>query len=219
MITDLLLFGGLIHVLDKISIIIYVRKQKNIFVPHNARWFFIHMVVNMIVSYASSFDLIYCLQNPYQSLDRWSNYSLRAYQVSVLAHIYHAIFFYKYLSKTEWLHHILMVGLAGPLAFIYPTKAAGASLFFMTGLPGFFDYLLLWLVKLKKFPAAKEKKLYVWINTWIRAPGCTSVFLLSLLSLQQQRFNISIFIQTCLLFWNGQYYMMKTCVDYGKKLR
>ena len=219
MITDLLIFSGLIHALDKIAIIIYVRDKKNIFVPHNARWFFIHMVTNLIISYASFFDLYHCLHNPYNSLDRWSIYSLQSYQIAVISHLYHALIFYKHLSKTEWIHHVLMVGLAAPLAFMYPTKAAGASLFFMSGLPGFIDYLLLWLVKLEKFPAAKEKRIYVWINTWLRSPGCTCVFLLSMLSMFQQPFNISIFTQMCLLFWNGQYYMMKTCVDYGKKLK
>jgi len=218
MITNLVLISWLIHILDKLSIIVYTKVQKTTYAPHNARWFFIHMMSNLMITYTSFFDLKYCIQNPYNSLSNWSAYSLLSYQIAVMSHVYHVLMFYKKLSKTEWIHHILMVGFAAPLAFMYPTRAAGASLFFMSGLPGFFDYLLLWLVKLKKFSSAKEKRIYVWINTWIRSPGCTCVFLLSMLSLFQQKFNISIFIQMCLLFWNGQYYMMKTCVDYGKKL-
>ena len=133
MITNLVLISWLIHILDKLSIIVYTKVQKTTYAPHNARWFFIHMMSNLMITYTSFFDLKYCIQNPYNSLSNWSAYSLLSYQIAVMSHVYHVLMFYKKLSKTEWIHHILMVGFAAPLAFMYPTRAAGASLFFMSG--------------------------------------------------------------------------------------
>ena len=46
------------------------------------------------------------------------------------------------------------------------------NMFFLTGLPGCIDYFLLGLVKLNILDKLKEKQINVYINNWIRGPGC-----------------------------------------------
>ena len=60
----------------------------------------------------------------------------------------------------------------GGIHFVYPWGASGNILcFFISGLPGGLDYLMLSAVKAGKFSAYLEKRINCSINTWIRSPG------------------------------------------------
>ena len=64
-----------------------------------------------------------------------------------------------------------------------------------------------------------EKGVYVLISTWLRSPGCMFVtFLTREFLLNADTIFDKLFISICIIlnFWNGQYYNMLTCIDYGK---
>lgn len=207
---------------DYISQIIYKKLiPSDETVPHNARWFFIHALVNLGICLIGCEDVGYCLKN-YEdcSVSQWTYKSRITFQLAVISHLYHILVFFGSLKADEWVHHIVMLFIAGPITMMRPSRVTTVGLFFMTGFPGFIDYTLLWLVKIKKLKPLTEKRLYIWINTWLRSPGCALTCFLAIpaLRLADQTERCFLLLQALLTLWNGQYYMMKTCVDYGRKL-
>ena len=60
----------------------------------------------------------------------------------------------------------------GGIHFVYPWGASGNILcFFISGLPGGIDYLMLTAVKCGKMAPIVEKRINCSINTWLRGPG------------------------------------------------
>ncbi len=83
------------------------------------------------------------------------------------------------------------------------------------------DYTMLWGVKMNWIPKSYEKWVYLYVSMFIRSPGAVMVTYASLfqLPLLQPRWMLGY----CVLliginFWNGQYYMMKSCRDHERFL-
>jgi hypothetical protein len=189
-------------------------------VHHNRRWFLIHTFVNGLVTYYNWNDLCLCFKDPHinPSLPM-SNGAFFATNIMIWAHIYHMIVFYPYLKPDEWFHHLLMFTFNGISVYIFKNKAQAASAFFLSGFPGFFDYFLLWCVKMKFISPLLEKNIYLYITTFVRSPGAVSVTLISIPSLLSCKSSLRFWYSAVLIglnFWNGQYYMMRNCIDYGK---
>lgn len=182
----------------------------------NSRWFLLHSVSNAVITTLTTQDLVDCITT--NNYDGWSSLTGHAISVAVALHVYHIIAFWDNMKNSDWLHHGLMCGIGAPLSIISPTKVTGASLWFLSGFPGMIDYFLLWLVKIGKIDYMTEKHIYAQLTIWLRAPGC---MLCSVLMLPQIKYNplgLVAFLNTCLAFWNGQYYTMLTLRDYGKHI-
>lgn len=218
--ADIIIIFLFIYYLDNLSIYLNRMRFNNTNINHNTRWFFIHFFINLFITIATFNDLRYCLNNIEScSYSEISNNSMLSVKSAIIAHLYHCVFFFKKLNHHDWTHHILMVGVTGPLAVYYPTKQTSCALWFMTGLPGMLDYGLLWLVKMKYIHKKREKLAYKHINTWIRSPGCMLTLFLGLPKLLNPSNNNELtvaIINSILAYWNGQYYMMLTCESYGK---
>ena len=192
-------------------------------VHHNSRWFFIHFVINIFVTLLTFSDLVYCI-NDYDGcyLEESSSGAFFAMKLAVLLHIYHMIVFTEKLTDKDWVHHLSLCAVNVPSLYIYNRKLHSSGTFFLTGLPGAIDYFLLWCVKMNLIDSMIEKKAYVYISTWLRSPGCmfitflTKNFLFHSDSIIDKMF---ILLAMMLNLWNGQYYQMITCIDYGKKLQ
>lgn len=144
--------------------------------------------------------------------------SLTATNIAVWAHIYHMVVFYPYLKPDEWFHHLVMMTFNGVSVYVLGNKAQAASAFFLCGLPGLIDYSMLWGVKMNWISKSWEKWTYLYLTTFIRSPGAVMVTYASLLQLPclQSRWMVAYcMVLTGLNFWNGQYYMMKSCRDMG----
>jgi len=189
-------------------------------VHHNRRWFLIHTVVNGLVTYYNWSDLLECFKTPFfnPSLPM-SEDAFYATNIMIWAHVYHMIVFYPYLREDEWFHHLLMFSFNGTSVYVICNKAQSASAFFLSGLPGMIDYFLLWCVKMKFLEKIIEKKIYLYLTTYIRSPGAVAVTVVTLPSILSCQNNFLFWYGSLLIglnFWNGQYYMMKNCIDYGK---
>ena len=211
-----------IYFLDSVSIYLNKLKFGDKEPHHNVRWFFIHFFVNLFVTLATFNDLRFCLENTSTcSYEIISDNSVLAIKTAILSHLYHCLFFFNKLNHHDWTHHIVMVGITGPLAIYFPSKQTASGLWFMSGFPGMLDYYLLWMVKMKMIDKNIEKIAYKHINTWIRSPGCLLSFFFGLPKLvnpaSTQEFSVA-FVNSLLAYWNGQYYMMLTCEAYGKNL-
>lgn len=128
-------------------------------------------------------------------------------------HFYHIAIYWRKFRFDDWLHHILMIGIALPIGGYFDSKSLlGYSLFFTTGLPGGIDYFLLFLTRNGWFDRGFEKRINAWLNTWIRSPGCISNATLSLILISLNHAKLSFdwwlgMICAILHWWNGQYFM------------
>lgn len=204
----------MILLFDFLSIITTKIINKNIIINNNPniRWFFIHSCSNILITYYSADDLINCLININNINDiAWSNNSYNTFWISILTHLYHIIFFK--LTNDDILHHFTMVLIAGTIGYSQKSIICPAALFFLSGLPGAIDYFCLYLVKLDLMKKEDEKIIYLYLTTFLRSPGTC---ILSFINIYNNYNNLLPIINSVLVFWNGQYYLMKTSMDYGK---
>ena len=211
-----------LFITDSASIIIAKKIDKSIDIKknQNIRWFFIHFISNLFVTINAIPDLRLCLLDPYNIYKyKWTCPSYNTFYISVITHIYHIIFFN--LTTADRLHHGLMVLIAGSIEYYKKSIISPAALFFITGLPGCIDYFLLFLVKLNKLSKKREKIIYLYLSAYIRSPGACIISVMGLYNFKHE-FNNSILngiislISCLLVFWNGQYYLIISSVDYGK---
>ena len=211
--------------LDKTAILLYnnnISKFKK-YTPYsqNVRWFFIHFIVNLYITIYGFDDLKYSLSHTSTCVFKnWTN-GLDLYITVLTLHLYHIIHFK--LNKMDWLHHISMAIISGPIILLYnKTCSSVIGLWFTSGFPGAIDYFVLWLVKMGLCTSYFEKKLYVYINVWLRSPGCIYAAVLQLPFL----YNLDKYPKpeivaktwlTFILFWNGQFFMHTTLKDYYRK--
>lgn len=190
---------------------------------HNSRWFFIHFVVNGLVSYYNFNDLKYCLNNIENcSLQYADDDAYFATQLVIILHFYHMIIFLEYLTYDDWLHHLTMCVFNGYVFYYQHLKIQSVTAYFCSGFPGMIDYFLLYLVKINYINKKIEKDVYLFLSSYIRSPGCVLTTLLAVpyFFREQTYFDFVLsFFSISLVFWNGQYYMKKTCIDYGKKYK
>lgn len=186
------------------------------------RWFFLHSIINFIVVYYSLPDLFTCFSDSMNCYKiNWNYNSIKVYNYATLLHIYHCMFFN--LTKDDYLHHILMVLICGSLCYYLKSIISSFALFFLTGLPGAIDYMLLYLVKINKIDTITEKRVYTFLSAYIRAPGCTYTLAIGMNGIlnyykQNNYYKLTVlFVTIFLIFWNGQYYLMKSHESYIRK--
>jgi hypothetical protein len=128
-------------------------------------------------------------------------------------HMYHVINYWKVFYPDDWLHHILMIGVALPLSHaVSAGSLLGMNLFFTTGLPGGISYALLFAERNGWITREQEKSINVPVHLWLRAPGCIAHAALSV----AQAFSkpsltagqgLATLLIAALTFWNGIYFM------------
>jgi len=185
----------------------------------NTRWFYLHSITNAIISYNCISDIKLCLNDISQCyFIPWNIYSYKVYYLSLLLHIYHILFFK--LKKSDYIHHFTMCGICGPIIYFQKNILSSFVLFFLTGFPGMLDYLLLFLVKIKKIHSLTEKRLYLIITTWIRSPGCILTIGFGIPGIIHNYNNseyfklLGLLIMSFLVYWNAQYYLNSTYNNY-----
>lgn len=136
----------------------------------NGRYFSLHVLCNAYVTVVHFDDVIKTLSDPSNAAFGPCDNSGTA--VMTALHLYH-IAFYRPLDMIDWIHHVLMVGILAPMAYVVqPGYMLGFSAFFVTGLPGGLDYIMLVCVKMGWMRPLTEKRLNANIQTLLRAPGC-----------------------------------------------
>uniref|UniRef100_A0A7S3RI03 TLC domain-containing protein n=1 Tax=Emiliania huxleyi TaxID=2903 RepID=A0A7S3RI03_EMIHU len=175
-----------------------------------ARWFALHVIANVWISLLCLPDLAFMAADPLAAL---KEHRLNHWPASLIfsVHVYHMAFF-KNLQPIDWLHHLLMVVLAGPIVI---TAEVGPMMnynhFFMCGVPGGVDYLMLFLVKHSWMTPLEEKRIATVINVWFRAPWLVSVACFGYIQFFIDNTPLHIFLFRCFLLllaaWNGLFFM------------
>jgi hypothetical protein len=174
-------------------------------------YYLLHFVHNGIIVYLTYYDVVNTLFN-FESIFT-STKNVQALEFVFALHLYHLALYWQKFRFDDWLHHILMIGIALPIGtFVESRSLMGYNLFFTTGLPGGIDYFLLFLTRNNWLNKNYEKEINAWLNTWIRSPGCISHVVLTLAysSIITPTYStnwwLSILVAS-LTFWNGQYFM------------
>lgn len=174
-------------------------------------YYLLHSLHNGVIVYLTGHEVINSLLDFNYIISSPKN--LLALEFVFALHFYHLAIYWRKFRFDDWLHHILMVGIALPIGWIVESKSLlGYSLFFTTGLPGGIDYTLLFLSRNNLVSRNAEKSVNAWLNTWIRSPGCISHATLSLAitSLETTIYGFewwASILVAILTFWNGQYFM------------
>jgi len=109
-----------------------------------SRWFSLHTVVNAMVVMLAAEDTFATLADPVHATTGPA--TTLAVSLIIALHVYHAAFFT--LDAVDVIHHVVSVGILGPLAVCYrPGVFLNYVSFFVSGLPGGVDYAMLALVK------------------------------------------------------------------------
>jgi hypothetical protein len=185
------------------------------------KYYLIHSINNMYIVYLTLPDLFYT----YQNFTNFYNYQsdITAVILTYALHLYHIIVYFNKLRFDDWLHHILMCGVALPCALMSNSGSLlGHSLFFLTGLPGGIDYFLMFLNRNNYIKRITEKKINCYLNLWIRCPGCIAHSTLTILAYNMFYEIIgynyiklfSCWFTTIIVYWNGIYFMNQVVENY-----
>jgi hypothetical protein len=200
-----------IFIYDLVSIILsmmYIREYSQ-----RSRWFILHAFINSNIQFYAYNDLVSCLANPHECTEKpFNDYSWRCFLYCSLLHIYHILLFK--LSRDDILHHSIMLGICGPLSLYNPCISISSSLFFLSGLPGLIDYLLLWNIRTRNNIMSEKTRCRIAIltNLLIRSPGCIILAYINILN-----FSWINMFQSMILFWNSQYYLNTSYKNYYKQ--
>ena len=99
--------------------------------------------------------------------------------------------------------------------------ATNGLLFFLNGLPGGLDYLLLTLVKYEIIRPIREKELNSYLNIWIRSPGVligTHNMYFTTVYTNYNPTIITRILVLVILVWNAQYFTYRVTGNYFTKL-
>ena len=183
----------------------------NYFTSLDGIYYLLHSLHNGVIIYLTGQEVINTLTDFNYILS--SSKNMLALECVFALHLYHLVIYWRKFRMDDWLHHILMIGIALPIGWIANSKSLlGYSLFFTTGLPGGIDYALLFLNRNNWLNRNTEKAINAWLNTWIRSPGCISHATLTLMLISVDTIMFSYMwwygiIAATLTFWNGQYFM------------
>jgi hypothetical protein len=203
-ITNIVLFFSILFAIDKLFLT-------------KARWFILHFIANAIVCYATFNDVISIVTDPLNNQFREHT----AGNVIMALHLYHMLMF-KNIQFIDWVHHIVMMTiLICTYSYQEGIYVANYNMFFLSGLPGGIDYLLLTLVKYDVISKLREKYINSKLNVWIRGPGIIVgaylLFLQWIKGLISAPVYILVFILAGLL-WNAQFFTERIISNYYHKL-
>jgi hypothetical protein len=194
-----------------------------------ARWFLLHALGNLVAAALAVPDLFLVAKKPYYALSvRYCEG--RAFPACsdwpsaliIAIHVYHVLRFK--LSSDDLFHHMLFVPIIGGIHFAYPWGASGNMLcFFISGLPGGLDYIMLCAVKADHLTSYSQKRINCSIHTWLRSPGILTFTALSFScwldpppdtlpsDVMPWYFALPCFF---LIFFNAQYYAQRIIGNY-----
>jgi len=185
-------------------------------------YYAVHTLHNAAMVYLTAPD-VYVTFTDFKHLDRYPTNRL-AISLCYALHLYHCLLYWRKFRFDDWLHHLLMIGVALPIGTLLEAHTlTGMSLFFTTGLPGGIDYLLLFGVRNGWVSRLTEKGVNRALNVWIRSPGCVAQATLALTFLCSKGVAWSslaaIFgsLAPLLVYWNGQYFMAQVVADYASQ--
>jgi hypothetical protein len=184
----------------------------------NRRWFLIHALTNALIVGMTFQNLVNLFFNPFDIL---GNCSTMAMAVQIGLHVYHIFASYDHMDIIDWIHHLVSSVIVGTIsAYFFRGQILNLMLFFMCGLPGGIDYLLLALVKYKLMDSITEKGINVYLNMWIRLPGILFTCFVTYINIIIGNTD-NVLVACWIVFlnaFNGIYFATRVVKNYGESL-
>lgn len=199
-------------------------KKKNL--RRQTKWYLVHTIGNALIVAMTLGDMVQTTVDPLKSIDNIPNYyqltTLQTYPVIIMSaiHIYHIALYHKEMITIDWIHHLASSGLVGSVCTFYIRGSiVNHGLFFMCGLPGGIDYLMLSLNDLGYMTRFTEKRVNRLLNMYIRLPGIlfnSYAGLINYLYLEHFNYNLTLGSIVLLLdMWNAIYFAQRVTENYG----
>jgi hypothetical protein len=211
----------LLYILLKIKIfmwmMIYLDKLV-VFFKYKNPYYFVHFVTNSLIVYITIGDVISLYYNFQQN--KYNECDLDSVWLITSLHIYHLIYHSKKINVQDLIHHIptLFAQCIIPLTTGYNNILISHITFYLCGLPGGIDYLLLFLVRNNKLDKMTEKRVNKFLNMWIRCPGTimSAAFVITEIPSLNDYLQLLCAILTFIFsYWNGIYYNERVITDYA----
>ncbi len=186
-------------------------------INNSARYYLMHVFLNLNVVYLTYQDTYDYLLYPLSIKNEYSYSSLASVCSIISFHLYH--FINEKLDLETQIHHIISVFVCASSGLTLPTGSIIGSInFFMCGLPGGLDYLMLFMVKYEFIDKLTEKYYNRWLNLLIRMPGMMICFWFLILNIVHKKIDINQYLYqlicSFLLLVNSIYYCNKTVGNY-----
>ena len=190
-----------------------------------ARYFALHGLWNIIISILIIPDLYVVITDPLHAVSSGSGFNKWPAIMGISLHIWHCVA-YTGLTSDDYFHHIVFAGGLSVITLLWDWGySTNFLIFFICGLPGGLDYIMLALVKHNYLAKITEKRINKFLNVWMRGPGCIASACLiwtNWMSGSTSHIPISIKLVTILLaVTNGQYYsrrVVESCALHEDKL-
>jgi hypothetical protein len=201
------------------------------------RWFFIHFIANMYISYYTLPDVFLSFIDSDISLLRPIEMGPIDYSNAIMIgsiHIFHMVHYYKDLTNADLFHHLLFVPFNQicffwPVLFQWEKYRWGTIIntinFFSCGLPGGVDYFLLGLCKINRLCKLKHKKWQSFLNVWIRSPGIIMGITICLTECLRNWYKLTLagkiipFLCFFLIGFNALHYMERVVLSTGRNIQ
>lgn len=189
-----------------------------------ARWFLIHSFVNFIIAFISLPGVATFLQDPLSAMipqnntdDIFTPDSKWPITLVVCLHLYHCCGMFK-LTTQDILHHTVFVPTLGIPGMIYEWGCLSNWLvFFICGIPGGIDYLILGLQKNEKMGGVNQKQICANLNMWIRLPGILFAIGIAYVIYKENKYEVPFLpflIQVLFMPINVLYYAKQSVINY-----
>ena len=200
--TQILLFMTVLFLIDNLLV-----KR---FLTEKSRYFTLHACANAVTCFGAWTDVVRAYTTDPYTVFEGPACSMVGNSATIALHLYHMIAFK--VTAADLFHHFVFVGcLCGPA--IPFKQVAGVSVnlscFFLSGLPGGMDYVMLVLMYEGKITRATEKKWFSIINVYLRGPSMVVYTYLCWIALYNHTYNAPFplaLLVAVLHFFNGQYY-------------
>jgi len=191
-----------------------------------ARWFSVHAFANFLVVATSIQSVIVVCKDPLNAMDSrvyndesvFGNASPWPIYVVNTVHIYHMLAFSD-LTSAEYFHHLMFIPSVGFLGQYYKWGALCNFLsFFISGLPGGLDYVMLCMVKHRVMNVMLQKRICAALNTWLRAPCITyecAIMWIAFIYGKSTVPSAACLIVAVLSWFNAQYYCKMSVTNYA----
>ena len=190
-----------------------------------ARYFSLHGLWNIIITIMIIPDIYKTAIDPLNALTSGNDFNRWPIIMVAVLHFWHCVAYGK-LNGDDYFHHILFAVSLCMMNFIWDWGySTNFFIFFICGLPGGLDYLMLSAVKHDYIHKLSEKKINRILNMWCRGPGCIAsacIIWINWMSGNTSHIPISMKLFAILLsIFNGQYYsqrVIESCVIHEQKI-
>jgi hypothetical protein len=190
-----------------------------------ARYFSLHGLWNIIITILILPDMWKTITDPLNALSPGSDFNRWPIVMVTVLHFWHCVA-YSGLSWDDYFHHFVFAAGLSSVNFVWDWGySTNFLIFFICGLPGGLDYLMLAAVKQGYINKISEKRINRLLNVWCRGPGCIASACLIWVNWMSNNTehipNFVKFVTMLLAFTNGQYYsrrVVESCAVHEDKL-